>query len=603
MRFRCLASRRARAGARWLALALAVGAVSAAARADGVLIDGSRTRHRFLGSDDVQTTLVLVNRMALQQQGELQLQARDLSTGRTVLRAQQRVSIAPGQTVEVELTLPARPGMEASVRYIDAANSDPPATAWVVPYVLTPPDAPLPALHGARLLGARPGSPLHHRVPASGDAPLRFEAQGLPAGLQLDAASGLITGTVPAAGRYAVQLTVSNALGSTQRVWTLVSGDQLALTPPLGWNSWHAYGANVSDAQVRAAAQALVDHGLATKGWNGVLVDDGWQAAQRGPDGTLLGHARFPDMPALGLFLHSRGLRFGLLATPAAATCGGRPGSLGFEARDVATWLGWGVDEVKVDWCGGSDAPSSRTTLEDHQRPLRSMGELLRKQPRGVLYNLSQYGEHRVWTWGAEVGAHSWRMTGDIQDSWPDLLATGFAMSPYAGLVGPGRYNDPDVLMLGPLMSPSGAAEGGELRPTRLTPDEQYSQVSLWSLLAAPLTLSNHLPALDEFTRGLLSNGEVLAIHQDALARSAVRVLDRNGWQVWVKELEGGAKAVGVFNMGERFDRFELEPALFGRGGQTYLPRDAWRQRDLPARSGSVSLVVPAHGVVLLTIR
>lgn len=572
---------------------------AAPGRAPAVALDPALVRHRFMGRDDVQTTLVLRNTSAQVQQGELHLQARDHASGRVVLRGQQKVSITPYQQAEIELALPARPGIEASLRYVDQATGQEQSTTLVVPYLLTPADADTPALHGARLLGARPGTPLHHRVPATGSAPLRFEAQGLPPGLVLDAATGLITGTVPAAGRYPVRLTVSNALGSAARDWTLVAGEQIALTPPMGWNSWNAYGAMVSDAQVRAAAQALVDQGLAAKGWTLVQVDDGWQAAQRQADGSLPGNERFPDMAALGGFLHQRGLQFGIYSSPGPLTCSQNQGSWGFEARDAATWAAWGVDHLKYDWCSYPDKLPARATLEDHQKPYRQMGQLLRQQPRSMAFGLCQYGQHRVWAWGAEAGGQSWRMTGDIQDTWPDLLATGFAMAPYAGFSGPGRYNDPDVLMVG-LVS---GRDTGDLRPTRLTPDEQYTQVSLWSLLAAPLMLGNHLPALDEFTRNLLVNSEVIAINQDALAKSAVRVMDRNGWQVWVKELEGGGRAVGVFNMGARWARLELEPALFGRSAQRYQARDVWRQRDLPSGSGSLVVAVPSHGVALLTIR
>lgn len=568
-------------------------------RADTVTLDPARARHRFLDRDDVQTTLVLGNSTAQPQRGELHLQVRDQASGRVVLRAQQKLSSAPHQSAEVEFTLPARPGIEASLRYVDQATGQEQTRTLVVPYLLTPPDAATPALHGARLLGARPGTPLHHRVAATGAAPLRYEAQGLPAGLVLDAVTGVIAGTVPVAGRYPVRITVSNAEGTVTREWTLVVGEQLALTPPMGWNSWNAYGAAVSDAQVRAAAQALVDQGLAAKGWSVVQVDDGWQAARRQADGSLPGNQRFPDMAALGAYLHEQGLQFGIYSSPGALTCSQNQGSWGFEARDAATWAAWGVDHLKYDLCSYPDKLPPRATIEDQQRPFRQMGHLLRQQPRGMAYGLCQYGQHRVWAWGAEAGGHSWRMTGDIQDTWPDLLATGFAMAPYAGFVGPGRYNDPDALMVGQIIG----RETGDLRPTRLTADEQYTQVSLWSLLAAPLTLGNHLPALDEFTRNLLSNSEVIAINQDALAKSAVRVMDRNGWQVWVKELEGGGRAVGVFNMGARWGRFELDPALVGNGAQGLQARDAWRQRDLPAVRGNWVVAVPSHGVALLTLR
>ncbi len=562
----------------------------------GLQFDETGVRHRFLGPEDVETTLAFVNPQPLPQEADLHTQVRDLATGRVLQTGQLRISAPAAGRAEVALALPARPGVQAQFRLVNQPTGEEQQSTLVVPYLLTPPDAPTPAIHGARLLGARPGTPLHHRVPATGQPPLQFSAQGLPEGLSLDSNRGLITGTVPAAGRYAVQLTVSNALGSTSRVWTLVAGEQLALTPPMGWNSWNAYGLNVSAGRVRAVAQALVDQGLAAKGWNGVHVDDGWQAPQRYADGTLQGNERFPDMAVLGRLLREQGLQFGLYSSPGPSTCHGFPGSWGHEAQDAATWAAWGVDHLKYDFCSYADRLPARATLEDHQKPYRLMGTLLRQQPRSIAYNLCQYGAQRVWDWGAEAGSHSWRMTGDIQDSWQDLLNTGFAMAPFAAAVGPGRYNDPDVLMVGTI----GA---GQLRPTRLTADEQYSQVSLWALLAAPLLLGNHVPAMDEFTRSLLTNSEVLAINQDALARSAVRVLDRNGWQVWVKELEGGAKAVGVFNMGERYGRFELEPALFGLAGQQYQPRDVWRQRDLPVRTGSVALAVPSHGVALFTVR
>ncbi len=565
-------------------------------RSEGLRFDHGALRHQFQGPDDVQLTLVLANRFPIGHEVELHTQVRDHATGRVVQSGQQRVSVAASQRAEVALDMPSRAGVEASFRLVHPGTGDEQRLALVVPYVLTPPDAAEPALHGARLLGVRPGTPLHHRIPATGQAPLRHAAEGLPAGLVLDSARGVISGTAPVAGRYPVRLTVSNERGNTTREWTLVVGEQLALTPPMGWNSGMAHGTGVSAEHVRAAVQALLDHGLAAKGWNGVHVDDGWQATQRSADGSLQGNERFPDMAALGRFLHDQGLQFGLYSSPGATTCNRFLGSLGHEEQDAATWAAWAVDHLKYDLCSYADQLPRRATMDQHQQPYRLMGSLLRRQPHSTVYNLCQYGLQRVWTWGAEAGGHSWRMTGDIQDSWQDLLATGFAIAPYAAQVGPGRFNDPDVLMLGTL----GAVEP---RPTRLTVDEQYSHISLWSLLAAPLILSNHLPVLDGFTRSLLTNSEVVAINQDALGRSALRVFDRNGWQVWVKELEGGAKAVGVFNMGSRFARFELEPALFGRSGQRYQARDAWRQRDLPTRAGGLVLAVPAHGVALLTVR
>lgn len=568
-----------------------------AQRTEGLDLSPGQWRHRFLPGSRVKITLNVANRFPVHQRGQLRAEFVDTTGAGVVLRRRQPLVIAPEGVTDVSWTLPARPGLRATIRFVDGTSGRSVTAVQDVPYRLTPPDAPTPAIHGARLLGARPGAPLHHRVPATGRAPLRYAAQGLPAGLAIDAETGVISGTVPPAGSYKLQLRVSNALGSATKAWTLVAGDQLALTPPMGWNSWNAYGLSISDERVRQAAQAFIDKGLAAKGWNSINIDDGWEAVQRRPDGEIEGNERFPDMAALGRFLHERGLGFGIYSSPGPTTCGGYLGSLGHEAQDAATYARWGVDYLKYDLCSYAQILSKPPVQEEHQRPYLLMGQALKAQNRGIVYSLCQYGQQRVWTWGAAVGGHAWRMTGDIVDTWPSVLETGFAMAPYAAFTGPGRWNDPDMLVVG-------RVGWGDPRPSSLTPEEQYSHISLWSLLAAPLLLGNELSSLDEFTLGLVTNSEVIAINQDALGRSARLVLDRDGWQVWVKELEGGAKAVGVFNLGEKFRRLSINPALFGRGvRERYEMRDAWRQRKLGARTGAFPVSVPAHGVVLLTTR
>ncbi len=565
-------------------------------RVDGLLFDADLAHHHFLANGRVQTTLNVRNRYPVVQRGVLHVEVRDLVTGRVLLTRQRALVIAPEKSVSSQWTFPARPGIQASYRFVDARSGRVATATHDLPYRLTPPDAPTPTLHGARLLGARPGTPLYYRIAATGRAPLHFEAQGLPEGLTLNADSGVIMGTTPAAGSYPVQLRVRNALGNATREWTLVAGEQLALTPPMGWNSWNAYGLNVSDTLVRKAAQVFIDKGLAAKGWNAINIDDGWEAAARRTDGAIMSNARFPDMKALGDFLHERGLRFGIYSSPGATTCGGYLGSLGHELQDAASYASWGVDYLKYDLCSYSAKMSKSPSLEEHQKPYRLMGQALRNQARSIVFSLCQYGEQQVWTWGASVGGSAWRMTGDIVDNWNSLLETGFSQAPYTGFVAPGRWNDPDMLVLGQV------GWGDALHPSRLTPDEQYSHISLWSLLAAPLLLGNDLPSLDEFTLGLLTNHDVIAINQDALGKAAQRVLNRDGWQVWVKDLEGGAKAVGVFNMGASLRSTQVESSLFGRERRFRL-RDAWRQQDMGARSDSIAATVPAHGVMLFVVQ
>ncbi len=567
-------------------------------RVDGLRFDAGAARYDFLPDGRVTTTLTIANGYTTAQRGRFHVDVVDNRTGKVVHTEEAGLDIPAEQSRALTWVLPSRPGMEARYRFIDAASGRSASAVHALPYLLTPPDRPRPAIHGARLLGARPGTPLSYRIPATGKPPLRFAAEGLPPELTLDPNTGVISGTVPAAGAHAVNLVVSNALGKARRRWTLVAGDALALTPPMGWNSWNVFGVNVSDDKVRQTARVLVDSGLAAKGWNSLNIDDGWQAAARAADGEIAGNERFPDMASLGNYLHGQGLRLGIYSSPGPATCGKYLGSYGHEAQDAATYAKWGVDFLKYDLCSYEDMISQPATREAHIQPYKLMGDALRAQRRGITYSLCQYGKQEVWTWGGDVGGHAWRMTGDIFDTWESVLETGFASAPYARFVRPGRWNDPDMLVVG-------YVGWGDPRPSRLTPDEQYSHISLWSLLAAPLLLGNDLSRLDAFTLNLLTNSEVLAINQDALGRAAERVLDANDWQIWVKPLEDGSKVIGVFNMGGSFRSIDLDPAQYAKGkaGLPYNARDAWRQSALKQKSGKTRLSIPAHGVVLLTVR
>jgi hypothetical protein len=431
------------------------------------------------------------------------------------------------------------------------------------------------------------------KVAATGRAPLTFSATSLPAGLKIDPVSGLITGVVASNGEHAVTLTVRNTLGTARDTLTIRIGDTLALTPPMGWNSWNAFGLGVDDARVREAADSLLSSGLAAHGWNYLNVDDGWESAARSGDGSIHGNEKFPDMVALGSYLHSRGLKFGIYSSPGPLTCGRFLGSLDHERQDAESYASWGVDYLKYDLCSYEDLMSPEKTLAEHQSPYRLMGEALRAQPRDIVFSLCQYGNRDVWKWGASVGGNAWRLGGDIEDTWPSLLeiiARQDTPAPYASS---GHWNDPDMLVVGRV------GWGGAPRPSRLTPDEQYSHMSLWSLLAAPLLLGNDLSQLDAFTRNLLTNDEVLAIDQDALGSAARRVLDRDGWQIWARDLSDGSRAIGIFNFGDGFRSLALDPATLGVAGNAAL-RDVWRQKALGPLTPGFSAHVPAHGVLLV---
>jgi hypothetical protein len=559
---------------------------------DGVRLDPTRTTYRY-SPGRVTATVDLANTFPVDLGGSFSYEVYDAAAGRVLERHSQLLDLPAAGDRQVQVGTPQRAGIELRYRYAEATSGKAMTAASPMPYLLTPPEASRPRINGARVVGVRPGSPFLFRVPGTGRAPLAFAARDLPAGLALDAKTGVISGSVTQPGDYTVTLRASNSLGSTQSTLTIRVGDALALTPPMGWNSWNAYGLSVDDARVRASADALLESGLAAHGWTYVNIDDGWEAEQRSPDGEIRSNARFPDMSALSAYLHARGLRFGIYSSPGPLTCGRFLGSYQHERQDAESYARWGIDYLKYDLCSYEQLMSKDPTLEEHQRPYVLMSEALRAQPRDIVFSLCQYGLRQVWTWGPDVGGNSWRTTGDIEDRWESVTGIAAAQDIPAPYARPGHWNDPDMLVVGVV------GWGGAPHPSRLTPDEQYSHISLWSLLAAPLLLGNDLTRLDDFTRNLLTNDEVIAVDQDPLGAAARRVLDSDGWQVWARKLADGRSVFGVFNLGPEFRTLRLDPAALGLPSGAPL-RDLWRQRLAGRLTAGFKARVPAHGVLLL---
>jgi alpha-galactosidase len=519
-------------------------------------------------------------------------------------------------------------------RAADATNS--------ASYILTPPDSPKPAIHSAKVFGARPGSPFLYTVVATGDRPMTFSAVGLPAGLKLDGQTGQITGALANAGSYNVTLRAKNKRGTAERKLAITCGPLISLTPALGWNSWNCFGASVTAAKVRAAADTLVSSGLANHGWTYINIDDFWEVnPQRGANdptlagperdaaGRILPNPRFADMKGLVDHIHSLGLKAGIYSSPGPTTCGGCVGSYQHEELDAQQYADWGIDYLKYDWCSyanianneaaarfaatntappDTNAPAGRRggrgqryTLihDDNVKPYRVMHEALAKVPRDIVFSLCQYGNDRVFEWGADVGGTSWRTSGDIQDNWRSLSANGFRLGGHEKYVNPGHYDDPDMMVLGVL----DVGSGRNLHPARLTPDEQYTHMSLWCLLASPLLLGCDLTRLDDFTLSLLRNDEVLAVDQDTLCHQASRVFQdsTNQVEVWSKALEDGTKAVGLFNRSDAPTTVTARWTDLGVTGKQVV-RDLWRQKDLGKFQGEFQAMVPRHGVVLVKI-
>ena len=495
-----------------------------------------------------------------------------------------------------------------------------PAMAAVAPFILTPAAPATPRINGASVFGVRPGSPFLFTIPATGDRPMAFSAKNLPRGLKLDIQTGHITGVLKKKGEFIVTLGAKNALGAAEKKFRIVCGDQMALTPPMGWNSWNCFAGAVTEERVKSAADAMVKSGLINHGWTYINVDDYWQNHRDSKDPTLQGpfrdtngcivpNSRFPDMKDMAEFIHDLGLKAGLYSSPGPWTCGGCAASWLHEEQDAQTYAKWGFDYLKYDWCSygtiasGGD-PSAKdiplwgkTATNDAGAvyPYAVMGKFLREQNRDIVFSLCQYGMADVWKWGGSVNGNCWRTTGDITDSWHSMSKIGFNQDPAAPYAQPGNWNDPDMLIVGEV-------GWGKTHPTRLTPDEQYTHISLWCLLSAPLLIGCDMTKLDDFTLNLLENDEVLAIDQDELGKEATCVIKDGDLRIYEKELADGGRALGFFNLGSEPAKLEFKDfATLSLTGVQHV-RDLWRQKDLTnvdAANGILPLTIPAHGVVL----
>lgn len=453
---------------------------------------------------------------------------------------------------------------------------------------------PRPAIQGPRITGSKPGNPFLFRVPATGEPPLYYEAENLPEGLTLDPTTGILTGSLVRSGTFETNLKVSNPLGEARRGLTIVGGEhRLALTPPLGWNSWNIWAASVDAEKIRQAAHCMVETGLADHGFQYICIDDGW-VSHRDDRGRLVPQAKFGDMKALAEEVHALGLKLGIYSSPGPVTCQRLPASYGYEATDMQTFCEWGVDFLKYDWCSYGEIYSG-DDLDELKKPYRIAREALDRCQRDIVLSVSQYGMGKVWQWAPEVNANMWRTTGDIGDSWSSIAEIGFSQAGLEDYARPGYWNDPDMLVVGMV------GWGKDPRPTQLRPNEQILHITLWSLLAAPLMLGCDLGQMDDFTLALLTNDEVLAVNQDPLGKQARRAAVQGEREVWARPLRDGTLAVGLFNRGLFEARVEARWKDLGISGRQPV-RDLWQRKDLGTYRGVFSASLPPHGARLIKI-
>jgi alpha-galactosidase len=480
--------------------------------------------------------------------------------------------------------------------------------------ILTPKPPETPRINGPRIFGVRPGHPFLFTIPATGARPMSFAVDKLPRGLVVDTASGQITGQISDPGEYLVTFRAANRLGKAKRNFKIVCGDTLALTPHMGWNSWYVWEGRVTDKIMGDAADAMVANGMINHGYQYVNIDDCWAIKPGSSDPTLGGtprdgqgkvnaNARFPDMKALTDYIHAKGLKAGIYTSPGRLTCAGHVGAYQHEELDVQRFAEWGFDFLKYDWCSYGDI-AKNPNRADLEKPYQLIGDILRRQNRDLVLNLCQYGMGNVWEWGKAVGGHSWRTAGDLGGSFQEIpkaiFRDGFdvyARNQLHKFGGPGGWNDPDYLLLGYLSNWQGGTA-----PSPLSPNEQYTHVSLWCLLAAPLIFSGDMTRLDDFTLGLLTNDEVIDVDQDPLGQPGSRVSQHDQLEIWAKNLEDGTKAVALFNRGETEAAITAKWSDLGLVGKQIV-RDLWRQQDLGKFADEFTATVPRHGVVLIRIR
>lgn len=500
---------------------------------------------------------------------------------------------------------------------------------------VTPWDQGPIAIHGPQVYGASPNKPFFFTIPATGERPVKFKAEGMPEGLLLDPANGRISGAARSDGYFEVRLSAENRHGKTERKFTISIGRGLALTPPMGWNSWNAWRHWVDHDKIRSAAHDLVQTGLAARGYSYVNIDSCWQGRRGGEHRAIQPNCKFPDMGSLAEEVHALGLKLGIYSTPWTIPWGcteeeareswkgdqligcssGAPdpdyapnsipegrfvGIEKHEAQDIEQWAQWGIDFLKYDW-----NPTDPKSLE-------RMGRMVKAASRDIVMSictdarLADVETIKAWT-------NMWRGLADTNDIWPNVLQNAFLTEDernenWRPHVGPGSWNDLDMLALGPQFHSAARSS-----PNRLSPDEQITSMTAWALYPSPLILSCDLSALTEFELRLFANEEVIAVNQDSLGKPAVRLWEKRAQslraaqpeqnaRIWARSLANGSIAIGFFNLAEDPATLSLALKDLGLAGPVSA-RNLWERRDIDQVQDQLSVQVPKHGAQLILLK
>ncbi|MDD4191683.1 MAG: glycoside hydrolase family 27 protein [Mangrovibacterium sp.] len=359
--------------------------------------------------------------------------------------------------------------------------------------------------------------------------------------------------------------------------------DNLAQTPPMGWNSWNKFACDVSEDLIMGMADAMVSSGMMDAGYEYVVIDDCWQVGRDQNGEIVVDKERFPHgIKYLADYIHAKGLKFGIYSCAGSKTCAGRPGGFGHEYQDARTYAGWGVDYLKYDWCN--------TTTQDSRSSYTNMSDALRTAGRPIVFSICEWGSTKPWEWAKEVG-HLWRTTGDILDRWDAMIGIVDKQRDLAEYAGPGHWNDPDMLEIG---------NGG------MTTEEYKTHFSMWCMMAAPLMAGNDLADMSDDTKEILMNQELIAIDQDPLGKQASCYRDNGDYEIWGKALENDEKVTCLLNRSDEEKEVQVNLTYLLKASdnywytypyklEDYKVRDLWKHEYLKTDKSIMVTKMPPH--------
>ncbi|PID62607.1 MAG: alpha-galactosidase [Ignavibacteriae bacterium] len=366
--------------------------------------------------------------------------------------------------------------------------------------------------------------------------------------------------------------------------------EELAKTPPMGWNSWNYFACDgINEKVIMEIADAMVSSGMKDAGYQYIVIDDCWQIHRDSTGVIIIDSVKFPNgMKYLADYIHSKGLKFGIYSDAGVKTCCGRPGSKGFEKNDAQTYAAWGVDYLKYDWCyaEGQDPIESYKLMRDE----------LFKAGRPIVFSICEWGKNKPWEWAGEIG-HLWRTTLDIADrwdgdvwknqfGWTELLEMQNGLEKYAG---PGRWNDPDMLEVG---------------NNNLTINESRAHFTMWCMLAAPLIAGNDLRKMTQATKNILTNKNLIAIDQDSLGKQGFKIYDEGNFEIWQKFLVGGDITICFLNLDNKDKIFNVNwnKINIKKFDGSYKIKDLWRNSEAGNTNNELAIHVPARDVVIFRL-